>query len=147
MIQHHRQAVEMAELADTRASSDDVKALATKIKKAQIPEIDTMSGWLESWGEKVPEGMDGMDGMDHGNSPDMPGMLDDQQMQGLESASGTAFDTAFLTRMIEHHEGAVEMAETEKKQGSYEPAKGLADDVITTQTAEITQMREMLGTS
>ena len=54
MIPHHRQAVEMAGLAATRASSSKVKALATKIKQAQDPEIKTLSGWLTAWGEQVP---------------------------------------------------------------------------------------------
>jgi uncharacterized protein (DUF305 family) len=147
MIPHHRQAIAMADMAETRASSNDVKALASQIKKAQDPEIKTMSAWLRAWGETVPQGMDGMDGMDHGDASSMPGMMNNQQMDDMRGASGKAFDTMFLTMMIEHHEGAVEMAETEKKQGAYGPAKELADDIITAQTAEITQMRKMLGTS
>ncbi|GAA1415243.1 DUF305 domain-containing protein [Streptomyces thermospinosisporus] len=147
MIPHHRQAIVMADMAETRASSSNVKALAAQIKKAQDPEIKTMSAWLTAWGENVPQGMDGMDGMDHGDPSSMPGMMDNQQMDDMRDASGKAFDTMFLTMMIEHHEGAIEMAETEKKQGAYAPAKDLADDIITAQTAEITQMRKMLGTS
>ncbi|MCX4624628.1 DUF305 domain-containing protein [Streptomyces albogriseolus] len=146
MIPHHRQAIVMAGMAETRASSSDVKALASQIKKAQDPEIKTMSAWLTAWGENVPQGMDEMDGMDHGDASSMPGMMSNQQMDDMRDASGKAFDTMFLTMMIEHHEGAIEMAETEKKQGAYAPAKDLADDIITAQTAEITQMRKMLGT-
>jgi uncharacterized protein (DUF305 family) len=144
MIPHHRQAIAMADMAETRASSSDVKSLASQIKKAQDPEIKTMSGWLRAWGETVPEGMDGMD---HGDASSMPGMMSDQRMDDMRGASGKAFDTMFLTMMIQHHEGAVEMAETEKKQGAYGPAKELADDIVTAQTAEITQMRKMLDAS
>src|SRR4249920_2095383 len=50
MIPHHEQAIEMAQLASTRASSADVKALAAQIQAAQQPEIDEMKGWLASWG-------------------------------------------------------------------------------------------------
>ncbi|MFE1788720.1 DUF305 domain-containing protein [Streptomyces sp. NPDC059525] len=148
MIPHHRQAILMSEMAQTHASSGAVKALAEKIKKAQAPEIATMTAWLNAWGEKVPTGMDGMDGMDH-NATGMPSgdMMNDQQMDQLRGASGTAFDTMFLTMMIQHHEGAVEMAKTEKAEGAYGPAKKLADDIITTQTAEIAQMKAMLGKS
>ncbi|MFF9785886.1 DUF305 domain-containing protein [Streptomyces nigrescens] len=144
MIPHHRQAIAMANMAETRAASSDVKTLAAKIKKAQNPEIHTMSAWLRAWGEKVPQGMDGMD---HGDASSMPGMMNNEQMDDMRGASGKAFDTMFLTMMIEHHEGAVVMAETEKKQGAYGPAKDLAGDIITAQTAEITQMRKMLTTS
>lgn len=152
MIPHHRQAVAMSQMAASHASSSDVKGLAEKIQKAQEPEIKTMSGWLEAWGEKVPEDMGGMEdmpGMDHGSdhTSSMPGMMDDQQMKELDGASGKAFDTMFLTMMIEHHEGAIEMSKTEKQQGAYGPAKSLAHDIITAQTTEITQMRRMLGTN
>ncbi|GAB2826734.1 DUF305 domain-containing protein [Streptomyces daliensis] len=151
MIPHHRQAVEMSRLADSRASSGEVKRLATKIEKAQGPEIETMSGWLKAWGEKVPEDMSGSghEGMDHGDmghgeGSEMPGMMDQKQMDELEKSSGEDFDRQFLTMMIGHHEGAVEMARTEKKKGAYEPATSLADDVITAQNREIRQMRELL---
>ncbi|MFG2302424.1 DUF305 domain-containing protein [Actinacidiphila glaucinigra] len=147
MIPHHRQAVAMAEVAETRASSDEVKSLADKIKQAQDPEINTMSGWLTAWGKDVPQdiGMDHeMPGMDHGDASSMPGMMGSDQMGDLDGASGKAFDTMFLTMMIEHHQGAIDMAKTEKNQGAYAPAKALAGDIVTAQTAEITQMRKML---
>lgn len=143
MIQHHRQAVEMAGLAADHASSAQVKSLATKIKGAQAPEIKTMSGWLTSWGEQVPQDMAGMD---HDmSSTSTPGMMSDADMGKLEKASGADFDTMFLNMMVEHHEGAVDMARTEKADGKYAPATELAADVITAQSAEIKQMNKMLG--
>ncbi|MEU9502956.1 DUF305 domain-containing protein [Streptomyces sp. NPDC048196] len=164
MIPHHRQAVAMADLAATRAGSADVKALAATIKKAQDPEITTMSGWLKSWGEKVPqdhdmagmhggthggthgmEGTDGMAGMDHGGAEAMPGMMSAQEMASMKNATGKAFDARFLKLMVKHHQGAVEMAGTERKQGAYGPAKKLAGDIVTAQNAEIARMRKLLG--
>jgi uncharacterized protein (DUF305 family) len=148
MIPHHRQAVEMAGLAAGRASSQEVEDLATKIKGAQDPEIRTMSGWLTSWGEEVPADMSSaMPGMDHDMSSAMPGMMSGEDMDKLEKASGAEFDEMFLGMMVQHHEGAVEMAKTEKADGEYGPAVKLADDVITAQTAEIEQMNKMLGKS
>lgn len=153
MIVHHRQAVAMSEMAESHASSSDVKALAEKIQQAQEPEIATMSAWLKAWGEKVPEGMGGMGespGMHHGHDgTPMPGMMDpqqmDQMMNQMKDARGKAFDTMFLNMMIKHHEGAIAMARTEKQEGIYGPAKKLADDIITAQTAEIARMRTMLN--
>ncbi|MFF9136672.1 DUF305 domain-containing protein [Streptomyces albogriseolus] len=145
MIQHHRQAIEMAGLAADRASSQEVKDLATKIKGAQDPEIETMSGWLTSWGEEVPADMSGMEG--HDMSSGMPGMMSSEDMDMLERASGAGFDKMFLEMMVKHHEGAVEMAKTQKADGKHGPAVKLADDVITAQTAEIEQMNKMLGKS
>ncbi|MGC0382357.1 DUF305 domain-containing protein [Streptomyces sp. SAI-129] len=159
MIPHHRQALEMARLAADRSASAAVEDLAARIEKAQDPEITTMTGWLTAWGEDVPEpapsntstgstgstGTESMPGMDHSAHSGMPGMMDGQDMAELERASGRAFDTMFLTMMVEHHEGAVEMAGTEKAKGRYAPAKALADDIITAQNAEITEMNKLLG--
>ncbi|MDR7322653.1 MULTISPECIES: DUF305 domain-containing protein [Catenuloplanes] len=145
MIEHHRQAVEMAELAGTRAGNAEVKALAEKIIAAQQPEIETMSGWLTAWGAAVPEpSMTGMDmgGMDHGSS--MPGAMSAQDMAGLAAASGGEFDKQFLTLMIAHHEGAITMAQQETSQGASTEAKALAAKIVTDQQAEIVTMRELL---
>ena len=144
MIQHHRQAIEMADLADSRASSQEVKDLSTKIKGAQDPEIKTMSSWLTSWGEEVPADMSGMS---HDMSSSMPGMMSADDMDELKKASGTEFDKMFLDMMVQHHQGAIKMATTEKADGRYGPAAKLADDVITAQTAEIKEMNKMLGKS
>ncbi|MFG2092895.1 DUF305 domain-containing protein [Streptomyces sp. NPDC048612] len=162
MIPHHRQAVEMAELAATRASSSQVKELAAKIKKAQDPEITTLSGWLRAWGEQVPEEMAGMDhsgpshpsdrsehsshssmpGMEHSA---MPGMMGAEEMAALKEKSGKGFDRSFMEMMVGHHRGAVKMAGVEKEKGAYGPAKTLADAVIKAQEAEIARMKRLLG--
>ncbi|MFE9770465.1 DUF305 domain-containing protein [Streptomyces sp. NPDC005931] len=146
MIPHHQQAIQMAQMAESRASSSEVKDLAARIEKAQDPEIRTMSGWLKAWGEDVPSSMPGMD---HGDSDasGMPGMMGTEDMDELMDASGKGFDSMFLTMMVEHHEGAVDMATTEKEKGQYGPAKKMADDIITAQNAEIEEMNKLLGKS
>ncbi|MEV5457486.1 DUF305 domain-containing protein [Streptomyces cellulosae] len=142
MIPHHRQAVEMADLAPDRARSAEVKKLAAEIEKAQAPEIEKLSGWLTSWGETVPaEGA--MDHSMHGGG--MEGMMSAEEMTALENASGEAFDTSFMEMMIKHHEGAVEMAKTEQSDGAHAPARKMAADIIASQSAEIEQMKKLLG--
>ncbi|MFF5230627.1 DUF305 domain-containing protein [Dactylosporangium sp. NPDC000521] len=138
MIPHHQQAVDMADLAATRASNAGVKALAAKIRKAQEPEIATMSAWLRSWGEPVPGPMH----HETGDMGGMPGMLTDTELRQLAAATGAAFDTKFLTLMIKHHEGAVETARTAQEQGS--AVKQLAGEIVTSQTAELTEMKALL---
>ena len=153
MIPHHRQAVEMADLAPERAGSQAVKDLAAQIKAAQDPEITTMSGWLTSWGLEVPaESAPGTDhgsdhGMDHGSGEHdgMPGMMSQEDMTSLAGLSGEKFDRSFLEMMIAHHEGAVTMAAAEQEKGAYGPAKDLAAAIITAQKAEIDQMKKLLG--
>lgn len=137
MIPHHRQAVEMAELAASRSQDPQVLDLAARIGAAQEPEIQTMTAWLQDWGAEVP-GADSTGGMD------MSGMMTPQQMQQLGQAGGGAFDRMFLEMMTGHHRGAVEMAEVELREGENPEAKQLAQTIIDTQRAEITEMEALL---
>jgi uncharacterized protein (DUF305 family) len=135
MIPHHQQAVTMAEQAATKASSPQVKQLAARIEQAQGPEIQKMTGWLETWGASKPS----KGGMHMGS-----GMMSAQDMTKLGALSGTAFDRAFLQLMIKHHQGAITMARTEQAQGSFADAKAMAGSIVTSQSAEITTMRKLL---
>lgn len=149
MIPHHEQALTMAALADDRASDARITSLAGQIEKAQDPEIATLKSWLKDWGkpEKASSGgMDGMDGMDHGSSgkSDMGGMMSKEDMRKLEAAKGPAFDRAFASMMIDHHQGAIAMAKNEKKNGRNAKAKKLADDVVKNQSTEVATLRTLL---
>ncbi len=148
MIPHHAQAVEMADLALEKSTNADVLALAKQIKASQNPEIQTMSGWLQSWGQKVPS-TDSMSGGGH-DMTDMGGMMMDgmmteADMEKLESSSGTAFDRLWMELMIQHHEGAVRMSEDELKNGKNLDVKALAQTIVTSQQAEISTMNSLLS--
>ncbi|WP_327010541.1 DUF305 domain-containing protein [Dactylosporangium sp. NBC_01737] len=143
MIPHHRQALDMAKAAQSKAVTPEVKALADRIAKAQEPEIATMSGWLTAWGEPVPSPGAMHHGM--GDMGQMPGMMTDQEMQDLDKAAGKHFDMMFLQMMIKHHQGAVEMAKTEQAQGRDPAARQLAARIAADQTAEITEMQGLLA--
>ncbi|NBE50129.1 DUF305 domain-containing protein [Streptomyces boluensis] len=140
MIPHHQQAIEMSELAGTRASDAEIKKLAEQIEKAQDPEIKTLQGWLKSWGK--PTEMDS--GMDHSEHGGMGGMMSEQDMKDLAAAKGTKFDRAFAKMMIEHHNGAIKMAEDERKNGKSADAKKMADAIIKGQSAEVAQFEKIL---
>lgn len=147
MIPHHEQAIEMAQMAETRASSAEVKTIAQEIEAAQGPEIQTLEGWLEEWGEDAPSGEMDHGDMNHGSGDDtgMSGMMNETQMEDLMSESAADFDRMFLQMMIEHHEGAVEMAETEVQDGENADAIAMAEKVISDQQSEIDQMKKLLG--
>ncbi|MFJ8713637.1 DUF305 domain-containing protein [Streptomyces violaceus] len=141
MIPHHEQALEMSKLADGRASDAEIKTLAAEIEKAQDPEIQTMKTWLKAWGKPESAG-ENMPGMDHGSG--MSGMMSDEDMKKLEAAKGTEFDRMFAEMMIEHHKGAITMAEDEQKKGRDATAKKLAADVVKTQSAEVEKFEKIL---
>ncbi len=170
---HHGQAVEMTELAKTRAQNADVKSMAAKIELSQGDEIRWMKQWLAERGYP-PESAGGMAGMDHGDMAGMDhsqmagmdhsqmdhgaatdpmdvapmvGMLTPRQMQALRQAHGREFDRLFLTGMIQHHSGALLMV----KELFQQPGAGqdgqlfdFANDVDNTQLAEIDIMKGIL---
>ncbi|MGW0095699.1 DUF305 domain-containing protein [Streptomyces sp. NPDC003328] len=138
MIPHHEQAVEMAKLADGRAADSEIKNIASKIEKAQDPEIKTMTSWLQSWGK--PTAMGDMPGMDMGD-----GMMSEKDMKELEAMKGTEFDKMFAQMMIDHHNGAISMAKTEQKDGKNADAVKMAGDIVTGQSAEVTQLQSILN--
>jgi uncharacterized protein (DUF305 family) len=143
MIPHHEQALAMAELADGRAEDAGVRKIVADVEKAQDPEIRKMKSWLKGWGRPESAGQGGHGGAHGGH--DMAGMISEQGMKDLASLKGRAFDRKFAELMIAHHDGAVEMARAELKDGRNETAKQLADDVVRTQSAEITELRKILG--
>ncbi|CAG7600832.1 DUF305 domain-containing protein [Leucobacter soli] len=139
MIPHHEQAIEMADMLLAKDGIDDrVVTLAQQIKDAQGPEIKTMQGWLDNWGVSADESS--MGGMDHGG-----GMMSKDSMTALESATGTEATRLFLEGMIEHHTGAIEMAQSALDGGKNPDVLKLAQQVIDDQSAEITTMKELLG--
>ena len=95
-------------------------------------------------GSQMPDPNEHMMGngmMMHNNSMGMSGAMD-EMMQELEGKTGDAFDRAFLSEMIMHHEGAVEMAEAALKSAKHDEIKIMANAIISAQTTEIQQMKD-----
>lgn len=143
MLPHHEQAIEMSDIVLEKDDLDpDVGALAQQIKDAQGPEIEQLEGWLDEWGAD----RDDMSGMDHGDHGSMSGMMSEADLEELRSADGTEASRLFLEQMIEHHRGAVEMAETQVEDGRSPEAVDLARTIVETQNEEIEQMESLLQT-
>lgn len=142
MIPHHRQALEMAELALDRAARPEVRTLAEEIRAAQDPEITTLRAMLAEWGAAETATGTGMAGMDHSGTA---GMAGPDQVAALKAATGPAFDPMFLKMMIVHHEGAVADAGTVATTGTDPELKALAERIVGSQQAEIDRMRAMLA--
>ncbi len=141
MIPHHEQAIEMADIAldPLVGASDSVKAIATRIKAAQDSEITKMKEFLTTWKQRLTG-----DSSDH-HSDMMSGMLSAEDIKKLSALRGVEFDRAWMTGMIEHHEGAIEMAKDVLKDGKDSAVKALANLVATVQDSEILEMKKLLG--
>lgn len=137
MIPHHQQAVQMAEIALAKQDvSGEVRELAEAIKQAQDPEIQTMTAWLAKWEASTTTG-----GMDHGSADS--GMMSQADMEALEQAAGKAFDEQWVSMMIAHHEGAVDMANEVLATTQDSEVRALANAVVKAQTEEIVTMKAM----
>ena len=147
MIMHHAQAVEMTALIQERTENKEVRLLGSRISQSQSDEMAFMKRWLVNRGESVsmpmPKGMFG-----HRNHHQMmPGMLSEKQMDALKKAQGAEFDRLFLTGMIQHHQGALDMVkELFETAGAGQDAElfNFATDVDSGQRAEIKIMRTLL---
>lgn len=155
MIPHHQQAIEMSDMLLAKQDVDpQVVTLANEIKAAQAPEIEQLQGWLSQWGVSTTimspgsGDMPGMPGHDmsggSGDMPGMSGMMSEQDMAALQNAEGAEASRLFLSQMIEHHEGAISMAQNEIDSGQFPPAVALARSILSTQQQEITTMQGML---
>ncbi len=149
MIGHHAQAIIMAGWSPKRGASPGVRRLSERIVNAQQDEIVIMQQWLADRLQPVPEAVPGLKMRMNGTEMVhmMPGMLTDAQMKQLDKARGREFDRLFLTFMIQHHQGAVQMVRElfgTTGAGQDEVVFKFASDVNVDQTTEIARMEKML---
>jgi uncharacterized protein (DUF305 family) len=141
MIAHHAQAIYMSRMAEAHKAGPRLLRLAQKIDQSQVAEINVMREWLRQNGQFAPD-------TSTWRTMTMPGMLTKEQLEELDAATGPAFDFAFLSMMIQHHEGALQMVKTllaTPGAGQEVNVNVFANDVVTVQTAEIGVMSRMLS--
>jgi len=165
MIIHHAQAVVMSDWARSHGARPDLQVLCKRIALSQRDEIEVMQQWLRKRDLPVPDplhtlsgdrddihdesGM-GMPGMDMGGHPMMmKGMLTPEQMRRLDAAHDSTFDRLYLTGMIRHHEGALDMVAklfATPGAGQQSEVFAFATDIDAGQRAEIARMEKILNT-
>ncbi|MDX8032803.1 DUF305 domain-containing protein [Lentzea sp. BCCO 10_0856] len=136
MVPHHEQALEMSEMVASRTENPHVIDLAKRISAAQQPEIDRMNGWLKTWSAPVQASSH----TSHGHS-ETHGMV---ELGNLADLDGTEFDRQWLSLMIQHHRGAVEMAQKHLSAGTDPETRKLAQDIVSHQEKEIAEMESLL---
>lgn len=130
MIPHHDGAIAMAQIALERTRRPEIKSLAQGIIEAQTHENDRMRQWYQQWFSGTPDihdtttrHMDGTEG----------------DLEALRSAQD--IDQEFIIQMIPHHEMAIMMAQMLIAGTQRQEMRGLADQIITSQSREIDMMR------
>ncbi|MDY6995313.1 MAG: DUF305 domain-containing protein [Actinomycetota bacterium] len=144
MVPHHKQAVELATMAPEHTDNPAVLAVADQIAATQVPEINILNVFLVQWNENPEIGSGGHAGHGQSMQGSMQGTVDDATLARLESLQGPEFDTLWLESMISHHQGAIQMAEAEVADGENVDAVAMAEMMVSTQQAEIEQMRQIL---
>jgi len=134
MVPHHEQAIQMAELVESRSDRPELNELASGIVSSQEEEATTIQGLLDASGEPSTSSME-----DHAG---MPGMMSEEDMTEIESLDGAAFEGSFLEMMTAHHEGAIDMANEVLASEPSSEVQDLAEGIIAEQEGEIAQMRE-----
>jgi uncharacterized protein (DUF305 family) len=146
MIVHHQQAVEMAVLVKERTNTEELVAIAGRIESSQADEIAFMKGWLAQRGEPLED--PAMKGHGAHMHHMMAGMASPEQMRALAAAKGAEFDRHFLTLMIAHHEGAIDMVEKllDADGSAADPVLyRFVGDIDSEQTGEIERMDKLLA--
>jgi uncharacterized protein (DUF305 family) len=148
MIPHHQSAIEMAQMALSRANSPEVKKLAQSIIEEQTREIEQMQAWYKQWyGTEVPTtdmSMGMHNSMDEAMMQAMQQqeMMDMEMMSALENAQN--FDQEFLRQMTRHHQMATMMAGMVVNSAHHREIRTLAQNIVESQSAEIAQMQKLL---
>jgi len=140
MISHHGQAIDLSTLVPGRSTDPQLIKLASEISTGQDAEVRTLNVLLVQWNADPDEEKG------HGAAA-MPvaGVVDAATMNKLASLKGTEFDTLWMQSMIGHHRGAIQMAQVEVANGANVDAIGLANNIVTTEQAQIDQMMKMSG--
>ena len=135
MIPHHQQAVDISNLAISKSKDSELIALATNIRDGQSAEIIQMKSWLA----QADADMD----MGHSMGDSMGGMLSEDELATLESASEKDFNLLWLQGMTNHHDGALHMSEMIEDATNLE-IESFGKNIVSTQSAQIEQMKLMI---
>ncbi|MGO4783225.1 DUF305 domain-containing protein [Cryobacterium sp. W22_MBD10_FK3] len=157
---HHLQGAELAMIIRDRTTDEAVRRLGYDIALTQQQQAGQLYGWLTEWdlSQAGPEpsmtwmtrpgrsdaGHAHTDGAHTPGEP-MPGLATGEQIAALTAATGVDAERQFLTLMIAHHLGAVEMAEAVQDRANNTSVLGFANSVIISQEAEIALMESMLA--
>ena len=142
MLPCHKQAIQMSDIILTKQGLDPrVVQVANQIKAAEGADIQGMQSWLSQWQQPTtPSSAAGMPAMQG-----MAGMMSPEQITALQNAQGADASKQFLTMMIQNHQHAVMLAQSEIDSGQYSPAVAMAHSIATSEQQEVNSMQGILG--
>jgi uncharacterized protein (DUF305 family) len=153
MGKHHAQAAEMSFIVRDRTTSPDIRNLSEDIIVTQTAQRGMFMGWLQQWGlsqsSERPEMAWMVGHAGHGGTQDkpepMPGVASDAEMAKLRSLRGAQAEVYYLQLMTRHHEGGVDMSKGLLELTDRAEVKGMAQQIVNSQTSEIKLMGDLLA--
>lgn len=133
MVKHHEDGIMMFQMAEEKAEDSDIRTMAEKMTQDQKKEIPELQALRNEVKPDAPQAI----------NMNMPGMMP-MDMSKLEKTSGSEFDKEFLSMTIEHHKGAIKMADAALKKSQNVGVKNKAQMIHDKQKGEVAQMENML---
>jgi uncharacterized protein (DUF305 family) len=135
MLRHHQQGVLLSGLVHDRTNRAELIDLAGKTAAGEGAEAATLQRWLRQRSGSRADGATPTP-----DAAEIPGLLGAGQLTWLAQFRAKRFDVAFLTMMATHHQGAVDIAETELRQGSVPELQAMARRIEQGHTTELRQL-------
>ena len=126
MIPHHQEAVDTSKIIIAKTNDPELKQFAQKVINDQNKEIGEMKEWYKTWFNKDYTG------------------TSTAMMGDLSKLSGMDLDKAYVKGMIEHHQGAIDMANKIQPSTQRQEIKTLATNIVSSQTKEVATLKNWM---
>lgn len=130
MVPHHKLGIELITDAVSRVDDVRLRRLVFKMSAYHDSELHDLEARVAAWDVTVPQ--------------QFPGWIDPHEVIAMSTLSGPDYDLRWLDLMIEHHEGALTLADVEASEGADDELRALAHRIADTQRSEIAKMKDIL---
>jgi uncharacterized protein (DUF305 family) len=145
MIPLHAEALAMVDVALTRDLSPEARTIADEVQLESSAEVQEMTSWLSSWDKPIPETVRDHVNAGHGEEHSDDHDAASEDLATLEAARGTEFEELWIDLVVENHEEAITVAETEQTDGIYQPGVDLAESIATTHSDRLDRLTALRG--
>ncbi len=143
MIDHHRDGIEMARLAESKGRLDELQSFASRTISNQEKDLSELQAMRD---EMFPRAAMSSGMTVNGRRMTMAEMkrMAQRDMRQLDKArEGRTFDRMFLDKFTMHHQMAINMSQQQIRQGSNPRLKAFSRKTINMQRSDIREMARM----
>jgi uncharacterized protein (DUF305 family) len=145
MIPLHAEALAMVDVTPTRELSPEARAVADEVQLESSAEVQEMTIWLTTWDKPIPETVRDHVNAGHGDEHSDDHEAASEDLAALEAARGAEFEELWIDLMVENHEEAISVAETEQSEGIFQPGVDLAESIATSHGDRVDRLTALQG--